>query len=823
VKRPRPFLFALLLAVAPPASALTWPDAAEKAERDLSSPDPNVRLLAAERLEALTAAVATPLLARALADPDVEVRIAAAHAAIAKHVASATPLVLPWLGEREARLRTAACEVAGALPDPSVTAPLARALSDADATVRAAAANALGEQASHEATPPLIGKLDDGNPVVRVEVVRALARLGELRAVVPLVGKAQDSVPEVRQAVARALGALGDARAAPALILQLRDGSTDVKAAALSALGLLHAESATDAITPLCSDRAPLLRRAAIEALGRIASTDAVRALTLLLGTGDDAGAGLETSAVREALVNAGAKAAPSLTSALNGPSTPLARASAAWALGELRATAAAPDIVRAMRKGTLPVTAALHALATIGNPDTLPVVLEFVDDRNAAARKEAIAAAATLLDPAHPDGRAVEPLAAALVDARLPGAERKEVALLLGRTGAPRAAPILVGLLSARDLEVRVAAIDALGALGPGTEEDAPLLGAIDDPDASVRLHAAIALGRVGAAAARDALVTRLEKDTDIDRAATITALAGAVARAPSDAAIATVGRALELSQGPVRDALILALGRADLPTAMPALTSLARSLNPADRRTLASVLGARRASPETLTLLGALLVDADPSVRADAAWSLGEVGGSAVLGALKDVERGPDLAPATNAVAAAARILARARSADLAASELCPRLADARSHVRANAAAGLALSGVRCGDGSAERRLLEDAAAFVRASAALAVASHPLGPADVQALDRCRTSDPSGAVARQCHPGARRAVVAGTEAVEIYVEDALGIEPRPGGPFVAEFADGLLRAGKTDRRGALFDARAPEGEVTLLSSGAR
>jgi cellulose synthase operon protein C len=812
---------ALALTLGPRAAALTWPDAAERAARDLASPDPGVRLAATEKLQTLGASVATPLLVRALGDPDVDVRIAAAHAAIARRVVAAVPLVLPWLGERETSLRRAACEVAGALPDPAVTAPLARALGDADATVRAAAATALGAQSSPDATAPLIGKLDDSNPVVRAEVVHALARLGDPRAVVPLVGKAEDSVPEVRQAVARALGALGDPRAAPALILELRDGSTDVKAAALSALGLLHADSAVDAIAPLASDRTPLLRRAAIEALGRIGSADAVRALVLLLGTGDDASAGLETSAAREALVRAGPKAIPALIAVLSGPSTPLSATSAAWTLGELHATAAAPDIVRAMRRGILPVTAALHALAANENADMLPVVLEFVDDKNAAARKEAILATAALLDPARPDGRAVEPLTAALVDVRLPASERATVAFLLGRTGAPRAASILVGLFAARDLEVRLAAIGALGALGATREGEAPLIEALDDPDASIRLHAAVALGRVGTTVARDALLARLEKDSDLDRAATLSALAGVVARVPSDAAVGLLAHALDLSQGPVRDALILALGRADLPSAMPALTALARSPNPEDRRTLAAVLAARRASPATLDLLGGLLADADPAVRADAAWSLGEVGSSAAIAALKDAARRPDLAAATNATAAIARIFARARSAALAATELCPLLSDPRSQVRANAAAGLALAGARCGDGAAERRLLDGEVAIVRASAALAVVSRPLGPADAQALERCRTSDPSGAVAQRCqratHPGAT-----GTEPVEIYVEDSLGIEPKPGGPFVAEFSDGLLRAGKADRRGALFDARAPAGEVTLLGAEA-
>jgi cellulose synthase operon protein C len=814
------------------AGAFTWPDAAFHVERDLSSPDAGVRKAAADRLRTLAPGVAAPLLLKALADPDPSVRIAAAHSAITRHVAAAAHSVIEWLGDRDARLRMTACEVLGALPDPEGVAQLARALGDSEATVRASAAAALGEQGSKEATPPLLGKLDDASPAVRAEVVRSLARLGDPRAVVPLVGKAQDSVPEVRQAVARALGELGDLRAAPALVLQLRDASSDVRSAAVSALGLLRAEKAADAIAPLASDRNPLLRRVAVEALGQIASADAVRALMGLLGTGDDASAGLEPSAPRQALVSAGGAAAPLLRALLSNPSSPAAATSAAWVLGELRSVESVPDIVRAMRRGTLPTAAALHALSAIGSQEAVPVVLEFVDDPSPAVRKEAFGAAASLLDPAHPDGRAVEPLSSALRDPLLTAPERARAATLLGRTGAPRAAPAIEALFSAKDPELRLAAIDALGALGPTAPSgdaasgvDGTLLAQLDDADPAVRLHAAVALGLAGGAAARDALVTKLGRDSDTDRSSTLTALGGVMARVPSDGAIAGVSRALRLAPGPDRDALILALGRADTPAAVPALRELLVSPNRDDRRTLATVLAARKASKETTEMLGVLLQDADPSVRAEAAWSLGEVGAPDAVPALRRVAAASDPAPAIDAAGAIARILARARAGERTVAELCPLLADPRGYVRANALAGLALSGARCGDGSAERRLLLDDVASVRAAAARAIARHPLGPADAHVLDRCRTADPSGAVARLCAARGSFLVSPGpasTDAVELYVEGDLGVAPEPGAPYVVELADGLLRAGKCDRRGAIFDAAAPRGEVSLLRGNA-
>ncbi len=807
--------FVATLFVSTPAFALTWPDVADRIDRELASPDAGVRRAAADRLHSLTPGAATPLVLRALGDGDVEVRVAASRAAVLGHILSATDIVLSWLGDRDVRLRIAACDVAGALPNPRAVAQLARALGDVDGGVRAAAAAALGGQGSPEAVAPLLGKLDDSSPVVRVQIARALARLGDLRAVVPLVGKIQDSVPDVRQSVARALGELGDPRAAPPLIQELRDGSNEVRVATLRALGQLHADSAVDAISPLAIDKSPLLRQAAAAALGRIGSAEAARALVNLLGAADDAAAGLDPSPARDALVEIGASVVAPLRALLAQSPTPAGATSAAWVLGEMRSAASAPDIVRAMRTGTLPVPAALHALAGTGSSEAVAVALEFVDDPSPAVRAEALRAAGALLDPAHPDGRAVEPLAAALRDARLTAIERAQVATLLGRTGAPRAGQVLAGLLSLHDPELKLAAIDALGALG-ASGADGPLLAQLDDPDPAVRLHAAVALAEGGGPGARDALIAHLGGGAEPDRSVTLTALGGILARAPSDAAVQVLSRAIALSEGPERDALILAIGRADAPSAMPTLKGLLRSENADDRRTLAAVLAARRARADSLPLLHALLTDSDATVRAEAAWSIGEIGDLTDLDALAPLVRAPDVDPAIDATGAIARIVARSKAPDRAAATLCPLLVDPRSHVRANAASGLALAAARCADGSSERRLLADDVEPVRLAAARAIARRRLGDADARALDRCMIGDRSGAVARVCREGAPPPP-SGAHEVEVYVAGETTHEPQPGASFVAEFADGILRAGRTDRRGAAFDAAAPQGDVSL------
>jgi HEAT repeat protein len=514
----------------------------------------------------------------------------------------------------------------------------------------------------------------------------------------------------------------------------------------------------------------------------------------------------------------AGPAAVAPLHALIAGSPSAAAATSAAWVLGELKTTAEAPAIVTAMRRGAVPTAAALHALAGAGTTAEVPIVLEFVADPSPIVRGEALGAAMALLDPNHPDGRAVEPLAAALRDARPSARERARMASLLGRTGAPRAAPLLVELVHAHDPALRLAAIDALGTLGAssGSAVDAALLEALGSPEATVRLHAAVALSEAGGATARDALLAKLDGGDEVDRAAVLTALGGALARAPSDAAVQRLAEALELAAGPERDGIVEALGRAPLASAVKALVAVAKRDEPTDRRAAASLLAAHPADATALATARALLEDPDAGVRAQAAWTLGTLGDASDVPRLAALARAQDVDVAPDAVAAIGRIAARAHAADVAGRTLCPVLADPRPYVRANALAGLALAGARCGGGGAAERgaLSEDPSEDVRAAAALLLSRAPSAD-DVRALERCARSDPAGTVAARCR--SRAPLPARTHPALVYVVAETATQPHAGAPYAMLLADGLLHAGTTDRRGAVFDPVAPEGEVSL------
>ncbi|WP_438042634.1 HEAT repeat domain-containing protein [Sorangium sp. So ce128] len=847
-------------AVASPggAAATLWPNVPEQIARALTSGDALERRLAATRVGELAPETAIRLIQRGMSDPDVEVRLHLAGAAVRLRMPRAGDLVIEWLGEGDARLRLAACDVIRAAPTDRSVVALGRVLGDPDPHVRLAAATAMGAAGLPDAVSPLLGHLDDTAPEVRAEVARALGRIGDARAVVPLIGKVQDSVPEVRKATARALGELGDQRAVSALLLALQDASQDVRVEAVTALGRLRSDDATSAIADLVtaspgaagafpgarpSDSATSsndVREAALRALGRIGSDAAVKALLAALAKDNPAA---PRSAVRDALVSAGAAAVPALVAALAAAPSANTAAGAALVLGELKAREALPALARGMQRGVVPLRHGLRALGALGDPAALPGVLELLGDGDPAVRAEAIRAATALLDPARPDGRAVDPARALLVDPATAPDEKLALVQLLGRTGSPRAQAALLPLAKARSTPLRLAVIEALGAARAagqlGAAVDAALLAALDDESADVRLRAAIALSRVAGPASARPLLQRLTVAAEQDRGALGIALSGALSRADDaggagDAADAKAARdasgkglvhevAAAIASAPdaARDALIEGLGRMPGQAAGAALARMASAAPIDDRRKIAEALAGH---PEAAAALRKLAGDPDPGVRANAIWSLGAAGDKDALPLLLPLLKDPDAAVAGNAAGAIGRAAGRLGQPARAAAALCAALPDARPYVRANALAALTVAGARC-DGDAARDLLaRDPAEAVRLAAADHLARSGADD-DRRALARCAAEDRNAAVAGRCARAAPpRAPAAGAEDVVVFIVPfdagrggSVRDAPAPRAPFALVRADGLLRLGVADRRGEIFERGAPRGPIRL------
>jgi hypothetical protein len=164
--------------------------------------------------------------------------------------------------------------------------------------------------------------------------------------------------------------------------------------------------------------------------------------------------------------------------------------------------------------------------------------------------------------------------------------------------------------------------------------------------------------------------------------------------------------------------------------------------------------------------------------------------------------------------------RVAVRAGGATVASAALCPHELDPRPFVRANVLAALAANAARCADGALERRLLAEDTDAVRAAAALAVSTAHASVEDARALERCASTDRSGAVSRRCRERQGRATVPSlshTHAVDVYVVGDAPEAPKPRAAYAIELPDGLVHVGTADRRGAVFDPIVPEGDLSL------
>ncbi len=831
--------FGVVASASLPAQANVWPSSHQRVARALGSDDVAQRRGAARDLPSLPPAMARKLARRALGDPDVEVRLLAAQAAVELGAADAGDEVIEWLSARDARLRRAACELIEASPTPRAVAALGRVLGDAKAEVRQAAASAMGSSGSGEVVPPLLGHLDDSSTAVRLEVVRALGRLGDGRAVVPLINKLQDSEVEVRQAAAQALGALGDQRAVATLMLALRDSSDAVRVDALEALGRLRAEEATTAIAALLADEAAAstaaprsshsVRDAALRALGRMATAAAVQILIEQLErVGPELSAASSGRApeaapttVRQALVLTGPAAVDALTRAVRTSSSTRTASGAALALGELGARQALPSIVRAIERGTVSLSSGLEALADLEDDAALPFVLEYIDHPDARTRQQVIAVACQLLDPSQPDGRPLDPVKPRLLDPRTGLGERIALVRLLGRTGSERARKVLLALADAEPLALRVAVVDALGIMGlPSRKVDQTLLDALDDDALELRQAAAVSLARVGTEHAARALLHRLGVSAEQDRSAMGLALSGVLERSSEPSLVEPVEASFAVASGPLRDALIEALGRMPTQAAARALERMAHRTDPDDRRKVAESLAGH---PEQASTLVVLARDPDPSVRAQALWSLRRVGDRSSLSRIEASLRDLDVAVAGNAAIALAAVAHRTSAEAEAAPKLCAALSDYRSYVRANALSGLRLLGRRCRAGLVRRLLLGDRSWRVRVSAAQLLRGLPAAGAEAEvapdrrALERCAREDRNATVAASCAASHPPQAGSSSQGIVVFVVPHGRYEPGPRAPYALALADGTLRLGVADRRGALFEGAAPRGPIEL------
>lgn len=559
----------------------------ESVLRDLESLDEEVRRLAVERIEALSASDVVPILVDRIGDHSWRVRKAAVERLVAwPDTDAAASALIAALGDGENPGRRNAAVDALIHHGPSVVAHLIAAVEDEDADVRKFA-------------------------------VDVMAGIGDDRTVEVLVAHLEDSDVNVCAAAADALGAVGGTDAVRALCASATSESHDplVRFSALYALGALEAPIRVRDLGGVLAD--PMLQAGGLALLGCV--DDDAEALDVLLK-----GLSASSRACREA-------AQRSLLRLLSHVDDALANRIAE----RIRAAAEeSPEVVEStiewLEEADLPTKLTLVQFLGLLR-DARCVVPVLLSGRDEALSELSLAALESM-------GEVVEEA----IDAAWAGLDadaRRDACRLFGKTCGGRSAARLVASLEDPDAAVRTAAASSLGQRAVG-EALAPLIhrleeSALDDDLEGEEERAAVTGALVAIVSASDegnadpALAERaiemlnalLKGAADNVRLAVASVL-GHIGR-PQDLEIVTL--LLKDASAEVRRAAVQALSRLDSGSMVEPLRLAIADESPDVRIAAAIALGTSGRS-ELFADLHCLSGDEDARVRATAVQVLGE-----------------------------------------------------------------------------------------------------------------------------------------------------------------------------------------------------
>jgi HEAT repeat protein len=420
----------------------------------LGDPEETVRKAAARALgDTRDEQYLLPLL-KALQDPNEHSREGAAAALARLGLRDAVPHLVPLLRDTHYPVRW---QAARALESLGWTPP-----DNAAAALYAVARGKIEEAASYgvDAVEPLGLILQSGAYHQRREAVAGLSQIPDARVVRALLIALKDPDDQVRSAAAEALCTIADPACIEALGRSLRDAHKHVRAIAANGLGQFGGPNAVQSILGVMRDPHWEVREAACLALGRLGDP---RGFDPLVAALKDHDREVREAAVRGLSQLNDKRAIGHVVLALVDDQDSVRQiAGAALGLLDTRwemtdaAKEAIPQLQEAMRHGDYWVRqAAADALARIGR-------MKHTEQGGAAT-------AAPLRE-----------IAPALIE---PGYTRKQSAV-----------EALMDVLSDFDRELRIAAAEALAALGQGSAV-AALTRSLKDGDVAVRRAAATAI----------------------------------------------------------------------------------------------------------------------------------------------------------------------------------------------------------------------------------------------------------------------------------------------------------------------------------------
>jgi HEAT repeat protein len=409
--------------------------------------------------------------------------------------------------QKRPEVKAALARALGDLKSPSSLEPLQAALDPAATDTDTALANkelvaALGKLGDPKAAPALTGMLKSKDNYTRIEAIQALGIIRAPEAVEPLVKLAsnEDTEPFLNKKAIEALGRIGDARAVPLLMRMLTKERQGISFYVESSFALYQVGApATDAVIAAMENRDAELTKWAqdngvnpasyamkgAQILGDLRDPKGEAVLIKLLGFTNPE-ARIQALVRMEAAVALGrmrAKAAVRPIAALVTEEDPTVRSYYVRALVMLGGRDAVPALQKAAEKGDWYAReAAMRGVAMLAEAQDQPLFMKWAQAEPAVTAKECQEYGGDGCE--NPDALGMKRAEVILRYAKVPEAVKacgvdegcwaqkladKEVrvveraALQLGRSRNPQHAAALAERLSEKDLEARLAFIQAL------------------------------------------------------------------------------------------------------------------------------------------------------------------------------------------------------------------------------------------------------------------------------------------------------------------------------------------------------------------------
>lgn len=304
---------------------------------------------------------------------------------------AAVPVLLDALSHTTGPLRAYTVEALGRIGDKRAVGAMIDLLQDPDEVMQFNAIMALERFADARAMKPLLAVLESESRELRRRAVIALGRIGDPRASQAIQALLPNADESEREAILETLCLIGDEKAAEILVPLLAEPLAEQQRAILSWIKRTKPSNVLAALIPIIQNAAVAVRKQAADVLGEYSEPESVEALEELV---TDPAAEVRAAALKSLAKTAGKKAIPVIEQALRGEAS--VRCAAVIALGSLKDSNTLPALL-AMLRDPLPEVR-YHCVKTIGKlgakhaATAIAPLLEDADDMVREAAKKAFA-----------------------------------------------------------------------------------------------------------------------------------------------------------------------------------------------------------------------------------------------------------------------------------------------------------------------------------------------------------------------------------------------------------------------------------------------